>query len=151
MKSRLRLRGRAEITVRIPGEEPRKILARNKVMNLGKNRIAGIVATNDGTYDTITAIALGDSGNAVDEDQTALEGTEHTRAAGTVTAVGREVKISHTFSHSGATVTVREIGIFDNVTPPGLMFARFLIPATSLPDGSDIQIDWFVEFEGAEE
>lgn len=117
----------------------------NLVVQAGKNFIADLIF-QDTSQTRFSHMALGSSGAAVLESQTAL-GTEITSPARQpITAAlpgsSNEIQYGATFTNNSAgTITVAEAGIF-NAATNGTMLARFLTQPVVLSVDDQLEITW---------
>lgn len=116
---------------------------RNVVTQLGKERFAAILADNAGTFDGPSHMGIGDGTTVPEDTDTALDGTEHQReATAAPVVVADEITWTATFTGGVTPIEVNEAGIFDQASPGGLMFARFLTQRFDLENGDTAVIDW---------
>ena len=119
----------------------------NLVTTLGEESIAEIIISNDGSTPSPSHIAIGDGDLDLDASHTALQGTEHDRQAATVARVSNDISYTASFSHSGASVNVNEVGLFNDAVA-GIMFARFLSQNFLFTDGDNLEIAWTLTVGG---
>lgn len=139
----MKLRGR--VRVKVNGQVVAE--GSNLVTLAGQQRVAEVFSTNDGTADEPTHLAAGDDGAAVNTAQTALQGSEVLTARSALTTVqaGREVTYTASYTHAGAAITIREMGIF-TASSGGTMFARFITQDIILADTAVLDLDWKLTF-----
>ena len=116
---------------------------RNTVVTVGLEWVILRLATAPPAV--ISHMAFGDSGAAVLMTQTALQGTEpFARKAVTTAIAGAAITYSVSFTHAGATATIREVGLFNALTL-GTMLARFLPQEFTIFAGDLVEVAWTLE------
>lgn len=116
---------------------------KNTVVTSGLNWVAARLAAAPPAV--MSHMAFGPSGVAVALSQVALQGTElFARKAVTTAVVGAAITYSVSFTYSGSSVTVLELGIFNALTI-GTMLARFLPQAFTIFDTDLVEVSWTLE------
>lgn len=130
---------------RLEGIPSYEVTVKNKMTNTSLAVITGLVG-NTGAQTAFTYLAVGTSSSAVSAGSTALGAELSTlglsRAAATVSRTTTSqtndtLSFAKTFTVSGGSTTVQEIGIF-NASSSGVMLARALTGAISLVDTSQL-------------
>lgn len=119
----------------------------NLVVQSGKNMVAEIVRTNNGTGAKPTHLGVSNNGGAVNESQTALLGVEAlARIALSVSRVNNELTFTGTITNPGpGVVTVVEYGIFSASTV-GTMYNRFLTQTRDMSPADQLLVVWSLLF-----
>lgn len=119
----------------------------NLVVQAGKNMIAEIIRTNNGSGAKPTHLGVADNGGAVSEAQTALLGTEVlARVAMVVTRLNNELTFTGTVTNPGpGIVTVTEYGIF-SAAVAGTMYNRWLTQTRDMSPADQLMVAWSLLF-----
>jgi len=117
------------------------IVGHNLMTQAGANQLAAIIGGS--STDLFDYMACGDGTTAVSVGQTALQGNEHKRVAGTAVVVDNAATWSATFSGFSSTVTINEIGIF-TAASGGIMLARFLTSQFTIGAGESFDVSWSI-------
>lgn len=142
MKDKVELCGTYKLTLKNPGKPPVVQQGKNRVVTLGLQKLAALcmAATTQPEW-----LAIGDSPNATDLAQVALQGSEWQRVLGTQAQTGNAYTLSTTITGAVANRAVEEMGIF-SASSGSTMFARFLPSSFTLEVGGVLQVDWQLEF-----
>lgn len=148
MDDRITLRGYVTLTVTPKGSrKPSRIVSGpNLVVTAGKAWAAQRMQS--GSPPALMGwFEFGDSAAAVNAGQTTLTSplSPPGRLAFTSSTIsGNEITFTRDYPHTGASITVQEIGIF-NAASAGTMFARFLTQLITLYSGDTFNITWVLE------
>lgn len=141
-KEGIKVTGHVELVIHREGQPDELWKYQNLVVDAGKDLIASRMTDNNDNAPS--HLACGSSDQVAAESDTALVGTEHVRAAATVSHSSNTVTISATLTMT-ATVSVSEYGIF-NAASAGTMLARFVASTISLDNGDSIDVTWTLQF-----
>lgn len=112
----------------------------NLVVKAGRSLLASIV----GAGGTVPShIACGSGTTEPNDNQTALV-SEVEREALSANVTGNILEYSTTFNFT-ADATIAEFGIFNDGTA-GTMLARFISTAFGVENGSELSVDWSLQF-----
>ena len=144
MKEYLPITGRARLRHVRKGKVLKDWTVKNLVMAAGKVLIAEIIESAVPTRPS--HLALGDSDDAVADDETTLVSEQTRDALDSTTQDENEVTYNLTHTAAGAE-TVKEAWIFNDAAV-GTMLCRFLTQEVTLDNGDDLVIDWTLNFGG---
>jgi hypothetical protein len=151
MNDRLALEGSYRISVWKAGELLSVCRGKNLVVQAGKNLATQVLLQNAGpapvTEQFVQALSLGDGADPADDSQTTLQGGEliSPRLALSKARIDNELIFTLLFANPGASITVREIGLFTTTAVgTGTMFSRFVPPQFQLPNGGIMNFDYLL-------
>ena len=148
MDTKLRLKGSYEIKVKRNGKVIHIDSGKNLVVDDGLFLV--MESTFLGSSPVTEHLGIGDDATSpmvTDEDLVSELGA--TRTLGGVSVLGNQATITFQFT-SGGTITVREMGIFNNtVVGAGKMFSRFLPQEVDLVLNDVIDVIWILQATGA--
>lgn len=138
---------RGEVTARVirNGQVIREEKARNLVVNVGKNALAGLFYGESGV-NPFKYVAVGSGTNSPQATDTALQseitGNGLARTLATCSRENNESTLTASWNVTGS-ATVSESGIF-NASSGGTMFARVTFAGLPLVSGDYLELRWKV-------
>lgn len=141
--------GKFHVTVHRDGKLINEQKGKNLVVDTGLEYILNRLS-DTGTVNIMTNMAIGSNAAGVLPTDTTLNTeTASTRnVASVVTVLLNQLTLTFALTSPGSS-TMREMGIFDHLTPPGIMISRFLTQEVDLVVSDVIGLTWVLQATGA--
>jgi hypothetical protein len=145
----LGVEGRVQLKLKRSGLVVYETSGKNLIVDTGKIRLAELIK-GDSVVDP-SHFAMGDIGSTTLPTQTALLDVAELSIARVVATPSRSNNVLSyvgAFTNGGGSVTVREMGLFDQLALGGTMFSRFLPQEFTFANGDILDVIWTLTVGG---